>query len=149
MEVFFYHLMHQPLEAALPVLLEKTREKGWKAVVELGSQERRKAVDDLLWTYSERSFLPHGLDDDVDCAEHPIVLTLGRGNPNGAEIRFLVDGARFDPNLGAHQRVALVFDGRVDEQLAAARADWAKVKQAGHQATYWRQNEAGRWEQLS
>lgn len=149
MEVAFYHLQGQRLEKALPILLEKTRERGWKAVVEVGAPERQKALDDLLWTYSERSFLAHGLDGEPDSAMHPIVLTLSRENTNGAEIRFLVDGARFGDDLAGYQRIALMFDGEDETQLAAARADWKQVKAAGHDAVYWRQNENGRWEKAA
>lgn len=149
MEVSFYHLQSQPLEKALPVLLEKTRERGWKAVVEVGTAERRKALDDLLWTYSERSFLAHGVDGDADSAMHSILLTLARANANGAEIRFLVDGARFGDDLAGYERIALIFDGEDPDQLAAARSDWKLVKAAGHPAAYWRQNENGRWEKAA
>lgn len=149
MEVSFYHLQSQPLEKALPVLLEKTRERGWKAVVEVGTAERQKALDDLLWTYSERSFLAHGVDGDADSAMHPILLTLTRANANGAEIRFLVDGARFGDDLAGYERIALIFDGEDPDQLAAARSDWKQVKAAGHPAAYWRQSENGRWEKAA
>ena len=39
-EVLFYHLETRPLEAVMPLLLEKTLERGWRAVVEVGSRER-------------------------------------------------------------------------------------------------------------
>ena len=32
-EVLFYHLQRQPLEAVLPTLLEKSLERGWRALV--------------------------------------------------------------------------------------------------------------------
>ena len=41
----------------------------------------------------------------------------------------------------------LVFDGRDDEALAAARRAWSTTRTAGLVATYWQQNEDGRWEQ--
>src|SRR5581483_12508566 len=59
-EVLFYHLEHQPLERVLPSLVEKTLERGWRAVVQAGSEERIEALDMLLWTWREDSFLPHG-----------------------------------------------------------------------------------------
>jgi DNA polymerase-3 subunit chi len=128
------------------VLLEKSRERGWKAVVEVASAERQRALDDLLWTYSERSFLPHGLDGEPDCAEHPILLTTTRANGNGAEIRFLADGARLGDDLAGYQRVALIFDGEDPEALQAARDDWKLARAAGHDASFWQQNGEGRWE---
>jgi len=59
-EVLFYHLEQQPLERVLPALVERTLARGWRAVVQAGSEERVEALDTLLWTYSEESFLPQG-----------------------------------------------------------------------------------------
>ena len=39
-DVMFYHLERQPLERVLPMLVEKTLERGWRAVIQVGSQER-------------------------------------------------------------------------------------------------------------
>ena len=61
-EVLFYHLQHQPLEAVLPTLLEKTLERGWRAAVQVTTEERMSALDDHLWTFTDESFLPHGTD---------------------------------------------------------------------------------------
>ena len=41
-------------------LVEKTLERGWRAVVQAGSDERLAAIDLALWTYKEDSFLAHG-----------------------------------------------------------------------------------------
>ena len=53
-EVLFYHLQRQPLDAVLPELLEKCVERGWRAVVQVGSEERCDALDAHLWTYRRR-----------------------------------------------------------------------------------------------
>ncbi len=45
------------------------------------------------------------------------LLTTGRGNANGAEIRFWADGARLGADLDGHQRVALIFDGEDADAL--------------------------------
>ena len=63
-EVLFYHLERQPLDRVLPSLLEKTLERGWKAVVRCGSEQRLEALDLALWTYRDDSFLPHGKQAD-------------------------------------------------------------------------------------
>ena len=55
-ETLFYHLERRTLEDALPGLLERTRERDWRAVVRVGSAERMAALDMHLWTYSEQSF---------------------------------------------------------------------------------------------
>ena len=145
-EVLFYHLQRQPLEAVLPTLLEKSLERGWRAVVRATSDERLAALDDHLWTFSDESFLPHGTDREPDSAEQPVVLTLGERNPNGAAILFLVEGAPVPEDASAYQRLVLLFDGNDEDALASARTDWTRVKAAGFEATYWQQDARGRWE---
>src|SRR4051812_37814081 len=36
-EILFYHLQQKPLEAVLPTLIEKSLERGWRAVVQATS----------------------------------------------------------------------------------------------------------------
>ena len=145
-EVLFYHLQRQPLEAVLPTLLERSLERGWRAVVRATSDERLAALDDHLWTFSDESFLPHGTDREPDAAEQPVVLTLSERNPNGAAVLFLVERAPVPDDASAYQRLVLLFDGNDEDALAAAREQWKGVKAAGHDATYWQQDARGRWE---
>ena len=144
-EVLFYHLESQSLEQLLPSLLGKTLERGWRAVVQSGSEERLEALDTALWTYSEESFLPHGMRKDGFTELQPIYLTTSGETPNGAKVRFLVDGAEA-PHYDGWVRLIYVFDGRDTDATARARAEWRKAREAGCSVTYWRQNEAGRWE---
>ena len=37
--VFFYHLERQPLDSVLPKLLSMSLERGWRVVVQAGSEE--------------------------------------------------------------------------------------------------------------
>ena len=149
-EVFFYHLERAALEDVLPGLLEKTRERGWKALVRAGSDERTAALDAHLWSYREESFLAHGLERDAHAAEQPILLTSSDGNPNNAEVLFLVDGAEAKdwsaPEVTAAARVVMIFDGRDAEALEAAREHWKQAKASGHDVTYWQQAATGKWE---
>jgi DNA polymerase III subunit chi len=144
-EVLFYHLEHQPLERVLPSLVERTLERGWRAVVQAGSEERVEALDTLLWTYREESFLPHGTRRDGNSAAQPVYLTSNEENPNGAGVRFLVDGAEA-VELSGYDRVVYLFDGRDETAVAKAREQWKAAKGAGCAVTYWQQSSEGRWE---
>lgn len=144
-EVLFYHLQRQPLEAVLPGLLEKCLERNWKTVVQVGSEERRDALDAHLWTYNDAGFLPHGTDKDGHAALQPVWLTAGEDNPNQAEVRFFADGAE-PVDVDAYRRVVLLFDGNDADAVDRARAAWQRLKGAGHDATYWQQSENGRWQ---
>lgn len=144
-EALFYHLTESALEEALPPLLEKCIERGWRVVVQAGSAERRDALDALLWTYRDDSFLAHGTEHDQHPAEQPVLLTCGKDNPNGASIRFLVDGAA-PPDLAGYDRAVFLFDGHDADQLALARGHWKAMKAAGLAVTYWQQALDRRWE---
>ncbi|WP_207476238.1 DNA polymerase III subunit chi [Arenibaculum pallidiluteum] len=145
-EVRFYHLLRKPLEQALPELLEKTLERGWRAVVLAGSRERVEAMDQHLWTYDDRSFLPHGTAAQGDAEYQPVWLSDTEENPNGAQVLFLIDGAETgSPEL--YERICDLFDGNDPEAVAAARQRWKRLKDGGHALSYWQQTDRGRWEQ--
>lgn len=144
-EVLFYHLQRQPLEAVLPTLVEKCVERGWRVAIEVPDAERLAALDDHLWTYRDDSFLPHGTDKSADCADESILLTTLGNNLNQADVRFLVDGAAIGNDTSSYQRIILLFDGNDDVALSHARDEWRKVRAQGHEATYWQQDDTGRW----
>jgi DNA polymerase-3 subunit chi len=147
-EIWFYHLQRQPLEQVLPVLLTRSLARDWRVVVQAGSDERVHALDDVLWTFSDDSFLAHGSPRDGDPDMQPVWLTTGDENPNGAALRVLVDGidpgaAALDP---AYQRLIMLFDGNDGEQLDAARALWRRLRDGGSPLSYWQQDDDGRWQ---
>lgn len=144
-EVLFYHLQQTSLEQVLPTLLERSLERGWKAVVQVGNSERLDALNGALWTYNDDAFLPHGTEEDGQLEKQPVALTAAGENPNGADVLFLVDGA-VPGEIGPYERCVLMFDGRDDEAVGAARGHWKTLSEGGHDVTYWQQNDAGGWE---
>jgi DNA polymerase III subunit chi len=144
-EVLFYHLADSRLEDVLPGLVEKTIERGWRAVVQTGTEATRDALDELFWTWSETSFIGHATDEAEGEAEQPVLLTTSLHNPNNSTVRFIVDRA-VPPDLSAYQRAVLIFDGHDEGQIEDARASWKQMKAAGHAVTYWQQNDQRKWE---
>lgn len=145
-EILFYQLKGQTPEQVLPALVQKSLERGWRVVVQASSEERVEALDAHLWTWRDNSFLPHGTWRDPEAAEQPIVLTIDEKNPNGATVRFLVDGASLSSDAGDYARVVLLFDGDDPDAADAARARWKEAKAAGTEVTYWQADEKGRWQ---
>jgi len=141
-QIRFYHLTRKTLEQALPELLEKTLERGSKAVVMTGSPERAEALTQMLWTYSPNGFLPHGNAKDGYAELQPVWLTAEDERPNNADILFLTDGATSN-RLHEYARVCDIFDGSNDQAVAAARIRFSEAKNAGHALSYWQQTEKG------
>jgi DNA polymerase-3 subunit chi len=74
-----------------------------------------------------------------------VLLTVNNGNPNGSNVRFLIEGAPMPADAEAYQRIVLVFDGDDEDAVAAARSAWTDAKAKGFEATYWQPDEQGRW----
>lgn len=143
-DVWFYHLERTGLDQALPELLEKTLQRGWKALVRSAEAARIEHLDGWLWSYRDDSFLPHAAAGEPSAARQPVLLTTGFENPNGAEALFLVDGAE-PGELADFTRCLVLFDGGDEEQLTSARALWSRLKAQGLPVSYWKQQARG-WE---
>ncbi|MER2519455.1 MAG: DNA polymerase III subunit chi [Bdellovibrionales bacterium] len=147
-EVRFYHLTRKTLEQALPEMLEKTVERGWRAVVMAGSAERVEALTQMLWSYSPNGFLAHGNAKDGYAEMQPIWLTERDERPNRAEVLFLIDGASCAEAQG-YQRVCELFDGNDEGAVTEARRRWRDyVAKAGtdgevYALSYWQQGVSG------
>src|ERR1700682_1193179 len=100
-EVLFYHLQNISLVSVLPPLLDTAIAGGCHGVVQSPSQERTDALDAHLWTYSDDSFLPHATWRAGDAQDQPIILSIEEGNPNRANVRFLIDNAALPADSAA------------------------------------------------
>ena len=147
-EIFFYQLQRQPLERVLPTLIEKSLERGWRVVVQAASDERVEALDAHLWTFRDDSFLPHATWREAETAEQPVLLTVNDDNPNGAAVRFLIDGAPVPADADAYARIVLIIDGEDPDAVAVARERWSEGKARGFDVTYWQADEQGRWQRM-
>lgn len=147
-EVWFYHLERSALGDVLPGLLEKTRERGWRALVRARSGGLLDEIDARLWTWRDDAFLAHGRATEPHPGRQPILLSETGENLNGAQALFIVDDAELGETEGL-QRCFIIFDGRDDAALAGARARWKALRDAGASLAYWRQSPEGRWEKAA
>jgi len=147
-EVGFYHLLSEPLGRALPRLLEKIRERGFRVLIRGRDEARLEQLDDDLWSYRDTSFLAHGRAGDglaLDPAAQPVYLTLDTaGNPNAATLLVLIDDADA-ADLDAFERCVYIFDGNDETALQAARGRWKSFREQDTPVTYYQQTGTG-WE---
>lgn len=143
-EFWFYHLESQPLQSVLPLLLEKTLSRGWRACVRFSTVERLESIDSALWTYRDDAFLPHGTARDGKLERQPIVLTLEHANLNAADALFLLEAA-MEREPRRFQRIMRLFDAADEEAKSLARTEWREAKASGFDVSYWRQDAGGAW----
>ncbi len=146
MQVDFYHLAMTPLDRALPQIAAKVVESGGRLLIVSARDEQRADLDRLLWTWRADSFLPHAQAGAGDDARQPVLIAPAVTPTNGARHVALVDGEWRDAALD-FDRAFHVFE---DAHIAAARAAWRALgNRDGIERRYWKQNDAGRWEQAA
>ena len=147
-EIWFYHLERSTLDQVLPGLLEKTLQRGWRALVRGAVAHRLDDIDEHLWTWRADSFLPHGLASEAHAVRQPILLSESGENLNGAQALFIVDESELGATEG-YERCFIIFDGRNEQALQQARERWRTLKAAGANLAYWKQTDEGRWEKAA
>ncbi len=143
-EHWFYHLEGSTLASALPPLLEKVLERGWRALICSADKDALGELDRHLWTHKPDSFLPHGISAEPRAANQPILLSDQGENENNAQIVILVHGAK-TPDLKDVERCITMFDGADEQALAQSRRRWKAAKADNAPVSYWRQDANGRW----
>ena len=142
-DYWFYHLEASTLEGVLPGLLEKTLQKGWRALVKLPAAELEQ-MDKLLWTFRDDSFLPHGREDEPQSDLQPILLTATLDSAAGFDAVFLIDGAEMTDMADA-SRAMVMINGRSQDDIARERGRWKRLKSEGASLAYYQQDDRGRW----
>ena len=147
-EIWFYHLERSTLDQVLPELLDRTLQRGWRALIRVGDPGLMEQLDERLWAWREDAFLAHGRSDQPHAERQPILLTSDAANGNGAQTLFIVDRSDMDASE-PFERCFIIFDGRDEESLQHARGRWKTLKEAGADLAYWKQTEQGRWEKAA
>ena len=139
MDVSFYQLLKTPLEKALPKLVEKIYQGGYRVLIVCENQERVEVLNTVLWTFSPGSFIPHGYEGSAKA--QPIWLTTDLTNANEANVIILTNGQSVNPP--AFEKCIDIFDGNDEGALKAARERYTTYKKQVHNMAFWRQTETG------
>ena len=112
-------------------LAEKAYEAGFRVVVRTSSPAETAEVDELLWTFADGSFVPHGVwPADPEVAAYTPVL-VGSASLPGSHRDVLINLAPdAPPELSAYARVCDVVGGDEDGRKAG-RLRWRVYREAG------------------
>ncbi len=142
--VYFYHLTQRPLEATLPLLLEKAQAQGWRIEVRGRDADRMAWLDEKLWLGAEEGFLAHGIAGGPHDAAQPILLSTS-ALPDIACLMCIDGVAPTAQEVEALERACILFDGADARAVDQARGHWKSLTDAGCAAQYWSEAD-GRWQ---
>jgi DNA polymerase-3 subunit chi len=131
-----FYILEGPSAAARLKLACKLAEKAYlssqSVLVWHADPAELKAFDDMLWTFSEGSFIPHEpLTASVGPEDAPILLSAG--TPPSANVDIIINLAPdLPPCLSHTRRVAEIIDGD-DARRRAGRARFKAYRELGVQ----------------
>jgi len=112
-------------------LAEKAFEQGLRVAVRTASPSQTAEVDDLMWTFSDRSFVPHGIwpAEPGFAAATPVLIAYGALPDSHCDVLInLADDMPSD--TGRYARVCEVIAGDEDAKRSA-RLRWRGYRDAG------------------
>jgi len=127
-QVTFYLLENHPLspEQFACRLIDKAWRNGLPMHIHTADEHSCQYMDQLLWSWRECSFLPHGTISDPH-QQYPI--TLGFSQPALEQKRLLINLSSQVPDF--FRDFARVCEVVVEDQKAISRAKFRAYRQAG------------------
>lgn len=109
-------------------LAEKARSLGHRVFVQVTGEGEARDLDDLMWTYHDRAFLPHCIaGEDLDAPVH-----IGHAHEPGDGFHLLINLHHDVPGFFARfDRVAEIVDGD-ETQRAKGRERFRFYKDRGY-----------------
>lgn len=112
-------------------LAEKAFEQGLKVVVRTSGAAQTAELDELLWTFHDRSFVPHSVwpgDSDL-AAETPVLIGSGELPESHRDV--LVNLCEDAPSRFEDYVRVLEVVGADDASKALARSRWRRYREGG------------------
>lgn len=110
MRVDFYVLSEEDEAAPLRFacrLTEKAVEQGHRVHLRTASALQTQRMDDLLWSYHDRSFLPHEVCTGEEVSHARVMVVVGEASAPPSHRQLLINLTDTVPeNLGDYERVA-------------------------------------------
>lgn len=130
-----FYLLKQDTEQARRLLAcrlaEQQMKQGQRVCVLTDTPEQAQELDQLLWSFTPESFVPHALADDPAAASLPVVVAYGNEAPAGTTCILNLGS---EAPLNQPTLVAIAeFVPNDEEAKARSRARWALYKQLGYE----------------
>jgi DNA polymerase-3 subunit chi len=91
-------------------LADKAYHLGQRVYIQAASPEQAQQLDDLLWTFTSASFLPHGIVPQAAPEDHPILIGHD-AEPQGIEDLLINLSPQVPPFFNRFERVMELVEG--------------------------------------
>jgi len=114
-------------------LADKVVKMGNPVFVRTKNEAESHLLDDVMWTFSDSSFLPHAIQDDSEDTDAPVII----GHSASASKAYLLINLsdEFPENALNYERVAEIISD-VPENLQKGRARYSAYKRDAYPLHY-------------
>jgi len=143
MQVDFYQLSRDPVEAVLPAIARRVLDGGQRLLVVSAEREQLDQISRGLWSAGPESYLANDHADAPMPQVQPILLADACEPANGARHVALADGHWREDALTFERAFYFFGDATIDE----ARQAWRTLGRTdGVAPRFWKQD-GGKWRQ--
>ncbi len=114
-------------------LADKVVKMGNPVFVRTKDEAESRLLDDIMWTFSDSSFVPHAIQDDAEDTDTPVIIGHNASASKGFLLINLSDG--FPENTMNYQRVAEIISD-APENLQQGRARYSAYKREAYPLHY-------------
>ncbi len=140
-------MIEQPFEKFLPRLIEKIYSTGQRCLFNVQDEDLIDDWNKLLWTFAQKSFLPHGCEKDGNPKEQPIWLTYKDENPNNSSVYITFDSQKTFYENGFKKAIE-VFSLTNKYSLDLAKKRIKEYTGNEEHIKIWKQTCDGKWQNL-
>jgi DNA polymerase-3 subunit chi len=144
-QISFYHLKSENTSKSICQLLEKCYTSGLSTLVRTSTTDIQESINNTLWTFAQKSFIPHGSPLDPNPDLQPIYITTGSENPNKATALMLV--GTLDGIYDGFERVFVMLSDWDNSFIDAARVAYHKLNTSNNTLKYYVQNDKSGWQE--
>ena len=131
-QIDFYVLQEQSPDGRFKLacrIVEKAYRLGHRVYVRTGNSDDTNVLDDLLWTFSQNSFVPHQLSTESDSQGSPVVIGEHPSAAKGTDVVISVaDGPVSD--FTSYLRIVEIV-GYEDDEKASGRNRFRYYREHG------------------
>jgi DNA polymerase-3 subunit chi len=144
-KISFYQVMNGEVIKFSCQLLAKCFQNNIITFVQVSDDATATMLDRTLWTFAQKSFIPHATDKDPLPEKQPIYISASDKCPIHAKGLMLIGVDRLD--IKDFERVMVMINGNLLDEVKCSEALMLSLKNLGHDVEYYIQNSNGIWEQ--
>jgi|GEM_PF-2294036 len=142
-KISFYQVMNGEVIKFSCQLLEKCFQNQIHTFVQVIDEISATKLDRALWTFAQKSFIPHAMETDPMPSMQPIYISSNDKCPIDAKGLMLIGVDRLD--VKDFERVMVMLDGTLVYEVKKAANLMESFKDLGHEVEYYLQNSKGTW----